>query len=201
MKCAHAGAGGAAAERAGDQARRPAAGTRHCCAWGCATRMPRPALMPARSLKRPAIKWSVPTQAAPDLSELATIGAAARVHPAVLRLGLRYADGSVRGGNARCVALLSTLRQVILVRPASLAGFCKTPCGRATLLASMSTRRAVPFELAVRQCIHSCSNGASSGHDLLIQCLSSSQYVHTISSLCAGDRTMRRRTGACCRAT
>ncbi len=47
---------------------------------------------------------------------LAASEAAGRVHPAVLRLGLRYADGSVRGGNARCVALLTTLRQVILVR-------------------------------------------------------------------------------------
>ena len=60
----------------------------------------------------------MPAQAAPALSELATSEAAGRVHPAVLRLGLRYADGSVRGGNARCVALLATLRQVILVRPA-----------------------------------------------------------------------------------
>ena len=42
---------------------------------------------------------------------------AARVHPAVLRLGLAYADGSVTGGNARCVALLSTLRAVLQVRP------------------------------------------------------------------------------------
>ena len=43
---------------------------------------------------------------------------AARVHPAVLRLGLAYADGSVTGGNARCVALLSTLRTVLQARPA-----------------------------------------------------------------------------------
>ena len=42
---------------------------------------------------------------------------AARVHPAVLRLGLAYADGSVTGGNARCVALLSTLRAVLQARP------------------------------------------------------------------------------------
>ncbi|EIE24925.1 translation initiation factor [Coccomyxa subellipsoidea C-169] len=38
---------------------------------------------------------------------------AARVHPAVLRLGLSYADGSITGGNARCVALLATLRTVL----------------------------------------------------------------------------------------
>ncbi len=41
---------------------------------------------------------------------------AARVHPAVLRLGLGYADGSITGGNARCVALLATLRTVLQVR-------------------------------------------------------------------------------------
>ena len=66
----------------------------------------------------------MPAQAAPALSELATSEAAGRVHPAVLRLGLRYADGSVRGGNARCVALLATLRQVILVRPTTPATVC-----------------------------------------------------------------------------
>ena len=37
------------------------------------------------------------------------------VHPAVLQLGLRYADGSIRGGNARCVAMLTTFRKVIQV--------------------------------------------------------------------------------------
>lgn len=40
---------------------------------------------------------------------------AGRVHPLVLRLGLDYADGKITGGNARCVALLATLRQVIQV--------------------------------------------------------------------------------------
>ena len=40
---------------------------------------------------------------------------AAKVHPAVLRLGLAYADGSITGGNARCVALLATLRTVLQV--------------------------------------------------------------------------------------
>ncbi|BDA49360.1 Translation initiation factor eIF-2B subunit delta at C-terminar half [Coccomyxa sp. Obi] len=38
---------------------------------------------------------------------------AAKVHPAVLRLGLAYADGSITGGNARCVALLAALRTVL----------------------------------------------------------------------------------------
>ncbi len=38
---------------------------------------------------------------------------AGRVHPAVLRLGLAYAQGVVTGGNARCVTLLSTLRTLL----------------------------------------------------------------------------------------
>ncbi len=42
---------------------------------------------------------------------------AAKVHPAVLRLGLAYADGSITGGNARCVALLAALRTVLQVCP------------------------------------------------------------------------------------
>lgn len=41
---------------------------------------------------------------------------AGHVHPEVLQLGLRYADGSIRGGNARCVAMLNTFRKLILVR-------------------------------------------------------------------------------------
>jgi translation initiation factor eIF-2B subunit delta len=35
------------------------------------------------------------------------------VHPAIVELGLRYADGTLRGGNARCVALLHALVAVI----------------------------------------------------------------------------------------
>ena len=46
---------------------------------------------------------------------LAGEGAAARVHPAVLQTGLRIADGTIRGGNARCVAMLATLRLLIQV--------------------------------------------------------------------------------------
>jgi hypothetical protein len=34
------------------------------------------------------------------------------VHPAVLALGLRYADGSITGSTARCVALVHALCQV-----------------------------------------------------------------------------------------
>lgn len=53
---------------------------------------------------------------------------AAKVHPAVLRLGLAYADGSITGGNARCVALLAALRIVLQVRRLRL---CKS--GRACI--------------------------------------------------------------------
>ena len=47
-------------------------------------------------------------------SVLRESSAAARVHPAVLQLGLRCADGSLSGSNARCRAMLVALRQVIL---------------------------------------------------------------------------------------
>lgn len=36
-----------------------------------------------------------------------------KVHPAILQLGLRYADGSIVGSNARCVAMLNAFCQVI----------------------------------------------------------------------------------------
>eukprot|EP00877_Chromochloris_zofingiensis_P001956 jgi/Chrzof1/11761/Cz06g09010.t1 len=35
------------------------------------------------------------------------------VHPAILALGLRYADGSIKGSNARCMAMLNALSKVI----------------------------------------------------------------------------------------
>ncbi len=36
------------------------------------------------------------------------------VHPAVVEVGLKYAEGTVSGSNARCVALLAVLRRVVL---------------------------------------------------------------------------------------
>lgn len=35
------------------------------------------------------------------------------IHPAILRLGLQYAAGTISGGNARCVAMLTALKQYI----------------------------------------------------------------------------------------
>lgn len=35
------------------------------------------------------------------------------IHPAIIRLGLRYAEGVVSGSNARCMALLAALKMVI----------------------------------------------------------------------------------------
>ena len=34
-------------------------------------------------------------------------------HPEVLKLGLRYADGTITGANARCIAMLDMLRQMV----------------------------------------------------------------------------------------
>jgi len=36
------------------------------------------------------------------------------IHPAILRLGLQYASGSISGSNARCVAMLTALQQFII---------------------------------------------------------------------------------------
>ena len=35
------------------------------------------------------------------------------IHPAVLQLGLRYAEGSIQGSNARCLAFMHTIKQLI----------------------------------------------------------------------------------------
>ncbi len=47
---------------------------------------------------------------------LASSEVAAQVHPAVLQLGLRYADGSIRGASARCVAMLVAFRTLVQVQ-------------------------------------------------------------------------------------
>ena len=49
---------------------------------------------------------------------------AGRVHPTILRLGLAYASGAVRGSNARAVALLTALSQMFQV--GTLAGGAST---------------------------------------------------------------------------
>lgn len=36
------------------------------------------------------------------------------IHPAILRLGLQYASGNISGSNARCVAMLTALKQFIV---------------------------------------------------------------------------------------
>ena len=45
--------------------------------------------------------------------------AAPKVHPEVLRLGLKYADGSISGANARCLTMLRAFSLVIEVRATS----------------------------------------------------------------------------------
>ncbi len=35
------------------------------------------------------------------------------IHPAILKLGLQYAEGVICGSNARCIALLAAMKQVI----------------------------------------------------------------------------------------
>lgn len=47
-----------------------------------------------------------------------------KVHPLVLQLGLKYADGTLKGGNARCIGLLTTFQRVIKVN-SSLPVLCR----------------------------------------------------------------------------
>jgi hypothetical protein len=49
---------------------------------------------------------------------------AVAVHPAILALGLRYADGSIKGSTARCVAMINALSQVRLLQLASVRKLC-----------------------------------------------------------------------------
>jgi translation initiation factor eIF-2B subunit delta len=57
-----------------------------------------------------------------------TLGVGTNLHPEVLQLGLLYAQGSIRGGNARCRAMLSVFSRMIaeynppLVTPLDLRG-------------------------------------------------------------------------------
>jgi len=45
--------------------------------------------------------------------KLSSSSSSSNLHPAVLALGLQYADGSIRGANSRCKAMFSTFKQVI----------------------------------------------------------------------------------------
>ena len=48
-------------------------------------------------------------------------------HPAVLKLGLKYADGTIKGANARCIAMLDMLRQMVedYSTPAGILPLCQ----------------------------------------------------------------------------
>jgi len=48
-----------------------------------------------------------------SVSSLLSHKDAVHMHPAVLQLGLRYADGTIKGATARCLAMLHTFCQVI----------------------------------------------------------------------------------------
>jgi len=48
-----------------------------------------------------------------SLSMSSTPWSRASIHPGIVTLGLKYADGIISGGNARCVAMLHTFKQVI----------------------------------------------------------------------------------------
>ena len=50
---------------------------------------------------------------------------AGKVHPTILRLGLAYANGTVRGSNARAEALLTALSQMFQVCCCHAGRWCK----------------------------------------------------------------------------
>jgi hypothetical protein len=92
-------------------------------------------------------------QAASVERVLAASERAGRVHAAVLRLGLAYAQGSIRGGNARCVALLSTLRAVLQARRRPLLCL-RVPSSPGPF--SQPTRQAVVFMDAIHVMFVAC---------------------------------------------
>lgn len=57
-----------------------------------------------------------------DMQDLVRRGVAGQVSQPVLKLGLALADGSVRGANARCIAMLEVLREAVLSFRSSGAG-------------------------------------------------------------------------------
>lgn len=51
-------------------------------------------------------------------------------HPAVLKLGLKYADGTIKGANARCIAMLDMLREMVedYSTPSGMLPLCPSCC-------------------------------------------------------------------------
>ena len=97
--------------------------------------------------------------------------AAPKVHPEVLRLGLKYADGSISGGNARCLAMLHAFSLVIEVRALScsmlviLHCHLRHDCARASYL--VNALHTLLDAAGVRGKLLSCSRqDLKSAHDL-----------------------------------
>ena len=92
--------------------------------------------------------------------------AASKVHPAVLRLGLKYADGGITGGNARCLAMLAAFCSVIEVSGAAASrcplAQCYAICLRKSscFVGALLCRLAVLFPEPICKCRlswHQCS--------------------------------------------
>lgn len=68
-----------------------------------------------RDLNGVKLTYSSSTAATTSTAPLASSSStsAAALHPAVLSLGLQYADGSVRGANSRCISMLRTFQKII----------------------------------------------------------------------------------------
>lgn len=80
-------------------------------------------------------------------------------HPEVLKLGLRYADGTIKGANARCIAMLDMLRQMV--------EDYTTPAGELLRL-DRTTMKLMAVLVQVLMCSQSITKAAESSH--LTQC-------------------------------
>ena len=80
-------------------------------------------------------------------------------HPEVLKLGLRYADGTIKGANARCIAMLDMLRQMVEDYTTPPGELLRLYCTTMKLMAflgqasEMVTRRQSLQELPLPRCI------------------------------------------------
>lgn len=73
---------------------------------------PKPSKKPVPSLASTELFSHLPQYKVVSVASLLSSGTKG-MHPAVLQLGLKLADGSISGANARCMAMLHTLCQVI----------------------------------------------------------------------------------------
>ncbi|KAL6754214.1 hypothetical protein V8C86DRAFT_2707453 [Haematococcus lacustris] len=101
------GAGGGASQAAGEGAGAPGSGA------GAVAKPKKQQGAKVVSLNSTELFAHLPQYKQVSVPTLLAHRDAGSMHPAVLQLGLRYADGTIQGASARCMALLHTLCQLI----------------------------------------------------------------------------------------